>query len=114
MGGASRRLGNPFCITITVSHYPPGASKWNPIEHRLFSQISNNWAGEPLTSIEKILKFISTTKTEPGLVVKSYLIDELYETGIKVFDTEMAGINIATHETFGQWKYTLRPAKNVN
>ena len=107
-------LCTPHRITVTVSHYPPGASKWNPIEHRLFSQISNNWAGEPLTSIEKILKFISTTKTEPGLVVKSYLIDEYYETGIKVSDAEMAKISLATHDTFGKWNYTLRPAKNVN
>jgi hypothetical protein len=74
----------PHRITVTVSHYPPGASKWNPMEHRLFSHISNNRAGELFTTIEKTLKFISTTKTEPGLVVKSYLIDEYYETGIKV------------------------------
>jgi Rhodopirellula transposase DDE domain len=78
-------LCTPCGLTVTVSHYPPGTSKWNPIEHRLFSQLSSNWAREPLTDIEKILNFISTTKTtiEPALAVKSCLIDEFYETGIK-------------------------------
>ncbi|MSV29697.1 MAG: hypothetical protein EXQ52_13270 [Bryobacterales bacterium] len=67
--------------------------------------ISNNWAVEPLPGIEKLLKFIGTTKTEPGLVVKSYLIDEYYETGIKISDAEMAEIRLATHETFGKWNF---------
>ena len=109
-------LCTPYGLTVTVSHYPPGTSKWNPIEHRLFSQISGNWAGEPLTDIEKILKFISTTKTtiEPALAVKSYLIDEFYETGIKISAAEMDMISLTRHDTLGQWNYTLRPAKNVN
>ena len=70
-------------------HYPPGASKWNPIEHRLFSQIGKNWAGVPLTDIDKILKFIRTTKTESGLTVNAYLIPENYDTGIQISDAEM-------------------------
>ena len=64
----------PLGLTVTVSHYPPGASKWNPIEHRLLSQISKNWPGEPLTGIDKILQFIRTTKTESGLIVNTDLM----------------------------------------
>jgi len=107
-------LCTPLGLTVTVSHYPPGASKWNPIEHRLFSHISKNWAGEPLTDIEKILKFISTTKTKPGLIVNSYLIDELYETGTKISDAEMRKISLVPHDTLGRWNYTVRPSQNVN
>ena len=71
----------PLDLIVTVSHYPPGASKWNPIEHRLFSQISNNWAGEPLTDLDKILQFIRTTKTESGLTVNACLIPDKYDIG---------------------------------
>ena len=99
---------------VTVSHYPPGASKWNPIEHRLFSQISRNWAGEPLTDIEKILYFIRTTKTQTGLTVNAYLIPENYDTGIKISDAEMRQLNLVPHQTFGRWNYTVHPVENVN
>jgi Rhodopirellula transposase DDE domain len=71
-------------LTVTVSHYPPGISKWNPIEHRLFSQISRNRAGEPLTDIDKALNFIRTTTTKPGLVVTAQLIANTYNKGIKI------------------------------
>ena len=104
----------PLGLIVTVSHYPPGASKWNPIEHRLFSPISKNWAGEPLTDIDKILKFIRTTKTESGLTVNAYLIPENYDTGIKISDAEMRQLNLAPHEMLGRWNYTVRPAQNVN
>jgi hypothetical protein len=104
----------PLGLVVTVSHYPPGASKWNPIEHRLFSEISKNWAGEPLTDIDKILKFIRTTKTETGLTVSSYLIPEKYETGIKIPDAEMRQLNLVPHEMLGRWNYTVRPAQNGN
>jgi hypothetical protein len=107
-------LCDPLGLTVTVSHFPPGASKWNPIEHRLFSQISKNWAGEPLTDLEKILKFISPTKTKTGLIVNSYLIDQYYETGTKISDAEMRKIDLVPHDTLGRWNYTLRPAQNVN
>lgn len=107
-------LCTPLGLTVTVSHFPPGASKWNPIEHRLFSHISKNWAGEPLTDLEKILKFISTTKTKPGLIVNSYLIDELYETGTKISEAEMRKISLVKHDTLGRWNYTIHPAQNVN
>ena len=99
----------PLGLVVTVSHYPPGASKWNPIEHRLFSQISKNWAGEPLTDIDKILKFIRTTKTKSGLTVGAYLMPENYATGIKISDAEMRQLNLVPHEMLGRWNYTVHP-----
>ena len=107
-------LCTPLGLAVTVSHYPPGASKWNPIEHRLFSQISNHWAGEPLTDIDKILQFIRTTKTATGLTVNAYLIPENYPTGIKISDAEMRQLNLVPHDTLGRWNYTVRPLQNVN
>jgi hypothetical protein len=107
-------LCTPLGLTVTVSHYPPGASKWNPIEHRLFSQISRNWAGEPLTDIDKILNFIRTTKTQTGLIVNAYLIPGNYDTGIRISDAEMRQINLVPHDTLGRWNYTLHPTQNVN
>ena len=77
------QLCNPFGITVAVAHYPTGASKWNPIEHRLFSHISKNWAGEPLVSYEKMLGFIRTTSTKTGLSVSAYLDQAEYPTGLK-------------------------------
>jgi len=105
---------NPFGLRITVSHYPPGASKWNPIEHRLFSEISKNWAGQPLLDLETTLNFIRTTKTQSGLTVTAYLIPDQYETGIKISDRQMRQLNLVKHETLGLWNYTLHPAPNVN
>ena len=80
----------------------------------MFSQISKNWAGEPLTDLEKILKFIRTTRTESGLTVSAYLIPENYDTGIKVSDAEMRQLNLVPHEVLGRWNYTVRPTQNVN
>jgi hypothetical protein len=99
----------PLGLTVTVSHYPPGASKWNPIEHRLFSQISRNWAGEPLTHIDKILHFIRTTRTEAGLTVTAYLVPDNYDTGIKISDAGMRQLNIVPHDVLGRWNYTVSP-----
>lgn len=96
-------------ISVTVAHYPPGASKWNPIEHRLFSEISKNWAGEPLDSYETILKFIRTTKTRTGLTVRSQLVTKQYEKRIRVSDERMKQLNITAHEILPKWNYTLRP-----
>ncbi len=107
-------LCTPLGLTVTVSHYPPGASKWNPIEHRLFSQISRNWAGEPLTDIDKILNFIRTTRTQTGLIVNAYLITGHYDTGIKISDAEMRQLKLVPHDTLGRWNYTLHPTQNVN
>jgi hypothetical protein len=100
--------------SATIPQALPSSSKWNPIEHRLFSQISKNWAGEPLTDIDKILKFIRTTKTESGLTVGAYLMPENYDTGIKISDAQMRQLNLVPHEILGRWNYTVRPAQNVN
>lgn len=106
-----RNLCNIHGLTITVSHYPPGASKWNPIEHRLFSEISKNWAGTPLASVEVALKYIRTTKTKTGLSVSAYLDPVAYQKGIKITDQQMAEINLKPHKILPQWNYTIRPNK---
>lgn len=109
------KLQNKFCdvygLPVIVSHYPPGASKWNPIEHRLFSEISKNWRGEPLSSYEKALKYIRTTKTSTGLKVKAYLVKKNYEKKITVSDEEMIGISLSRHKTMPEWNYTIAPRK---
>jgi hypothetical protein len=107
------RICNPFGLAVTVSHYPPGTSKWNPIEHRLFSEISKNWAGQPLIDLETMLNFIRTTKTQSGLTVTAYLLPENYDTGIKISDAEMRQLNLVQHDTLGIWNYTLHPAPNA-
>ncbi len=103
------KLCNPYGLSVTVCHYPPGASKWNPIEHRLFSEISKNWRGKPLTSYEVMLKHIRSTKTSSGLKVRSFLIKKQYLTGEKISNAQMAILSIFRHETFPQWNYTLMP-----
>jgi hypothetical protein len=108
------QLANSFALAVTVAHYPSGASKWNPIEHRLFSQISKNWAGEPLTNLDKILPFIRTTKTVSGLTVNAYLIPEHYDTGIKISNAERRQLNLVPHDVLGRWNYTVSPSQNVN
>jgi hypothetical protein len=108
------RMCNRFGLTVTVSHYPPGTSKWNPIEHRLFSQISRNWAGQPLTDIDTMLNYIRTTKTATGLSVTAYPFPGEYDTGATVSDAQMRRLNLVKHDTLGQWNYSLRPNLNVN
>ena len=96
-------------LAVTVAHYPPGASKWNPIEHRLFSEISKNWAGRPLDSYETILNYLRTTRTKAGLQVQAHLFDRLYEKGRKVSDAEMRRIPI-TWANLPRWNYTINPS----
>ena len=103
------KVADRFGLTITVCHYPTGCSKWNPIEHRLFSEVSKTWAGCPLRSWEWILQYISETKTETGLTVRAVLVTQKYETGIKVSDAVMAGLNLEYHDICPQWNYTIRP-----
>lgn len=102
-------LSSPHGLDVTVCHYPPGASKWNPIEHLLFSQISKNWAGEPLLDIETMLKFIRTTETETGLRVRATLMKGDYPTGISVPANVMATVNTIPHEILPEWNYTIVP-----
>ena len=106
------KLCERYGLDVTVCHYPPGTSKYNPIEHRLFSEISKNWAGEPLKDYETIVNYISTTKTKTGLRVKAMLDQTNYEKGIKVSDAEMAKINIKYHTVHPEWNYTISPSKN--
>ena len=103
------KVADRFGLTITVCHYPTGCSKWNPIEHRLFSEVTKTWAGCPLRSWELILQYISETKTETGLMVRAVLVTQKYETGIKVSDEVMDGLNLEHHHVCPQWNYTIRP-----
>ena len=103
------QLCNAFGITVTISHYPTGASKWNPIEHRLFSEISKNWAAEPLDSYEKMLKFIRTTTTKTGLVVTAYLDRKQYPTGLKPDPQLISSLRLKHSKTLPQWNYTITP-----
>ena len=99
-------------ISVTVSHYPTGTSKWNPIEHRLFSEISKNWAGRPLDSYETILKYIRTTTTNQGLSVSACLVSKSYDVGTKVTDEQMERLRIAKNRSLPRWNYTLIPRTN--
>ena len=94
-------------LAISVCHLPPGTSKWNKIEHRLFSQISMNWRGRPLTSHETILQLIGATTTNTGLTVTAALDTGSYPTGIKISDREMRALPIIRDDFHGEWNYTL-------
>jgi hypothetical protein len=107
--GLHRNLCLRHGLTVTVAHYPPGASKWNPIDHRLFSEISKNWAGRPLDSYETILKYIRTTKTKTGLRVRARLVDRVYETKVRIPDRQLSQLGIDRAPLLSQWNYTLTP-----
>lgn len=98
-------------LTVTVCHYPPGSSKWNPVEHQLFCRITANWQGTPLQNLETMLKYIRTTRTEAGLTVRARPIQKKYENGEKIPDKEIKGLSLTRHKTFPEWNYTLMPAK---
>ena len=102
-------LADRLGIEIMVCHYPTGASKWNPIEHRLFNHISLNWAGKPLRTFETMLGYIRSTTTATGLKVKAELIDHTYQTRIKVSDAEMAALNLTRRPVCPNWNYIIRP-----
>ena len=95
-------------LEVTVCHYPPGTSKWNKVEHRLFSHVSITWRGQPLTSYETIINFISSTTTKTGLKVKAMLDTHEYETGKKITDQQMQTLNMRRHETHPTWNYTIQ------
>ena len=105
------QLCDPHGLTVTVCHYPPGASKWNPIEHHLFSHISNNWAGKPLESYETVVKYAQTTKTSTGLRVKVHLVRNNYDKGEKISDADMGRLGLTHHKIFPGWNYMLVPLK---
>jgi Rhodopirellula transposase DDE domain len=104
-----QRLADQMGRPITVCHYPPGTSKWNKIEHRMFSFISVNWRGEPLVSYETVINLISATTTKTGLQVKALLDTGHYECGLKVSDEEMQQLLLQPHASYPQWNYTLLP-----
>lgn len=106
-----RQLCDPFRLTVTVCHYPPGASKWNPIEHQLFSYISNNWAGKPLESYETVINYIRTTKTSGGLRVSACLVRHNYPKGEKIAKAQMQQLVLTPHQTLPGWNYTLAPSR---
>ncbi|MFJ2722600.1 ISAzo13 family transposase [Streptomyces sp. NPDC087437] len=96
-------------LEVTVCHFPPGTSKWNKIEHRLFSRISTNWRGRPLTSHEVVVNTIGATRTRTGLTVHAELDPAAYPTGVTVSDEVMAALPLTAHDWHGTWNYTLRP-----
>ena len=102
---------NRFRIEVKVCHYPPGSSKWNPIEHKMFSFISNNWAAHPLLDYETVLKFIRTTKTAAGLKIRAFLNRKKYLKGIKISDQQMKNIELKRYTLRPNWNYSIGPAR---
>ncbi len=104
-----KQLADQLNLEVMVCHYPKNTSKWNPIEHRLFSQISLNWAGKPLRTLEAMLAYIRGTTTRTGLCVAAFQVDQKYERGIKVKDEVIQSLNLVRHDTCPNWNYTIRP-----
>jgi len=106
---ALQTLANEEQLTITVAHYPPATSKWNKIEHRLFSFISINWRAKPLMSLETVIELISHTSTEEGLHVTAIKDSQTYPTGLNVSDAELKALHIVRDAFHGEWNYTITP-----
>ena len=106
-----QKLADELKFPITVCHLPPGTSKWNKIEHRLFSFISISWRGKPLRSFRTIVQLIAATTTETGLTVRAELDENKYPKGLKVSDAQIAAVNIFLHDFHGEWNYTIAPIK---
>jgi hypothetical protein len=104
-----QKLADELGVSITVCHLPPGTSKWNKIEHRLFSFITGNWRGKPLVSHQVIVQLIAATTTKTGLEVRCELDPTTYPAGVKISDDELAAVNIARHDFHGEWNYTISP-----
>jgi Rhodopirellula transposase DDE domain len=103
------KISDALGLTVTVCHYPTGCSKWNPVEHRLFSYISMNWAGKPLKTLGIMLGYIRGTTTEKGLTVKAFLDEGFYKRAQKVSRDEMARLKLTNEDVCPQWNYTIRP-----
>jgi hypothetical protein len=106
-----QKLVNELGIPIEVCHYPPGTSKWNKIEHRLFSFISQNWRGKPLYSHQVIVNLISATKTREGLEVRCRVDDTPYAKGRRISDNDMANVNLHPDDFHGDWNYSILPTQ---
>jgi transposase len=104
-----QELADDLGLKITVCHFPPGTSKWNKIEHRMFCHITENWRGRPLLSRTVIVNLISNTTTNTGLTIRAKLDKKSYPTGIKISDKELAAIKITRHDFHGEWNYTIAP-----
>ncbi len=102
-------LCDPHCLVVTLSHYPTGASKWNPIEHRLFSEISKNWAGRPLDSLDTLLAYASSTRTASGLQVRAQLVTQAYQQGVRISNPQMRTLDIEPHAVQPKRNYTIYP-----
>jgi len=105
-----QRFADESGLDLTVAHYPPGTSKWNKIEHRMFCHITENWRGRPLESVETIVSLIGSTTTKAGLRIKAALDKNSYAKGITVSDAELASVNVRPARFHGDWNYTIRPA----
>jgi len=105
-----RRLADTIGLNIRVCHFPPGTSKWNKIEHRMFSFVSLNWRGKPLESLEVIINLIAATTTNTGLKLYARLDARTYERGLEVSDEQLAAVNITRHAFHGDWNYTIKPS----
>jgi hypothetical protein len=108
---ALQGLADRLELRLKVCHFPPGTSKWNKIEHRLFSYITSNWRGQPLVSHEAIVNLIASTTTRTGLIVQAALDTNVYETGLKVTDEELARLRLTPCDFHGEWNYTIAPRK---
>ena len=108
---ALQELADEIGLKLSVCHFPPGTSKWNKVEHRLFCFITQNWRGKPLVSRQAIVELIASTTTRQGLTVRAALDANNYETGIKVSDAELARVKLARHDFHGDWNYTIKPRK---
>ena len=106
---ALQRVANEMGLKLTVCHFPPGTSKWNKIEHRLFAFITQNWRGKPLATLQAIVELIGHTKTSTGLTVRAAIDDATYPSGIKVSDDKLSRVKLRPHEFHGEWNYSIRP-----
>jgi len=104
-----QKFSNESGLNLHISHFPPGTSKWNKIEHRLFAYISKNWRAKPLTSLMVIISLINATTTTTGLKVRANLDEKIYATGIKVTEEEKSKLNIQRNDFHGEWNYTISP-----
>lgn len=109
---ALQQLANDLGMRIMVCHFPPGTSKWNKIEHRMFSHISMNWRGRPLISHEVIVNLIANTTTQQGLTIQAALDTGRYPTGVKVTDQALDQVKLKKAKFHGEWNYTIRPTKS--
>ena len=108
-----QRFADETGLKVSVCHFPPGTSKWNKIEHRMFSRITRNWRGRPLVSREAVVELIANTTTRRGLTIRAELDENEYPTGIKVTDEEMAALKITRDKFHGEWNYTISPRRKA-